>query len=115
MVICLTILSLQQLLDAGKYKYRFSVLRKLGVEEQRIGKLGAKTIRRLVWTSNHCSNHRLHSCNCLLYSNYNSKKFWHYWIWSFDGTDCMTVGVLVLLLVCYFISTLVLFRHSIDP
>ena len=27
----------------------------------------------------------------------------------------MTVGVLVLLLVCYFISTWVLFRHSIDP
>ena len=39
MVICLTILSLQQLLDAGKYKYRFSVLRKLGVEERRSGNL----------------------------------------------------------------------------
>ena len=35
MVICLTILSLQQLLDAGKYKYRFGVLRKLGVEEEK--------------------------------------------------------------------------------
>lgn len=33
MVICLTILSLQQLLDAGHYRYRFSVLRNLGVEE----------------------------------------------------------------------------------
>ena len=32
MVICLTVLSLQQLLDAGQYKYRFSVLRKLGTE-----------------------------------------------------------------------------------
>ena len=31
MVICLTVLSLQQLLDAGQYRYRFSVLRKLGV------------------------------------------------------------------------------------
>ena len=39
MVICLTVLSLQQLLDAGQYKYRFSVLRKLGVEEKHIGKL----------------------------------------------------------------------------
>ena len=29
MVICLTVLSLQQLLDAGQYRYRFSVLRKL--------------------------------------------------------------------------------------
>ena len=36
MVICLTVLSLQQLLDAGHYRYRFSVLRKLGVEEPRI-------------------------------------------------------------------------------
>lgn len=39
MVICLTVLSLQQLLDAGQYKYRFSVLRKLGVGEKHIGKL----------------------------------------------------------------------------
>ena len=44
MVICLTILSLQQLLDAGQYKYRFSVLRKLGVEEQRIDKLVLKQL-----------------------------------------------------------------------
>ena len=36
MVICLTVLSLQQLLDAGHYRYRFSVLRKLGVEDPRI-------------------------------------------------------------------------------
>lgn len=39
MVICLTVLSLQQLLDAGHYRYRFSVLRKLGVEEPRISRL----------------------------------------------------------------------------
>ena len=39
MVICLTVLSLQQLMDAGQYRYRFSVLRKLDVEEQHIGRL----------------------------------------------------------------------------
>ncbi len=44
MVICLTILSLQQLLDADQYHYRFSVLRKLGVEEPRIGKLILKQL-----------------------------------------------------------------------
>lgn len=47
MVICLTVLSLQQLLDAGKYKYRFSVLQKMGVEEQQIGKLVLKQLS--VW------------------------------------------------------------------
>ena len=44
MVICLTILSLQQLLDADHYRYRFSVLRKLGVDEQRITKLILKQL-----------------------------------------------------------------------
>src|SRR5699024_2171542 len=44
MVICLTILSLQQLLDAGKYKYRFCILRKLGVEEEKIGRLILKQL-----------------------------------------------------------------------
>lgn len=43
-VICLTVLSLQQLLDAGQYKYRFSVLQKLGVEEQDITKLILKQL-----------------------------------------------------------------------
>ena len=47
MVICLTVLSLQQLLDAGQYKYRFSVLRKLGVEEAHINKLILKQLS--VW------------------------------------------------------------------
>ena len=44
MVICLTVLSLQQLLDAGQYNYRFSVLRKLGVEETHIRKLILKQL-----------------------------------------------------------------------
>ena len=47
MVICLTILSLQQLLDAGKYNYRFGVLRKLGVEEEKISRLVLKQLS--VW------------------------------------------------------------------
>ena len=44
MVICLTVLSLQQLLDANQYQYRFSVLRKLGVEDRQIGKLVLKQL-----------------------------------------------------------------------
>lgn len=44
MVICLTVLSLQQLLDASQYKYRFSVLHKLGVDDTHIGKLVLKQL-----------------------------------------------------------------------
>ena len=35
-VTCFTILALQQLSDSGKYKYRFRVLRNMGVEEPHI-------------------------------------------------------------------------------
>ena len=72
MVICLTILSLQQLLDAEKYKYRFSVLRNLGVEEGQCGrrtdwKACAKTIRPVVRTSGHDSGPCFRHCDFLLY------------------------------------------------
>ncbi len=36
MVMCLTVLTLQQLLDAHQFHYRFSVLQKIGVEEKEI-------------------------------------------------------------------------------
>lgn len=43
-VICFTILALQQLYDAGKYKYRFQVLRNMGIEEDRIHSLILKQL-----------------------------------------------------------------------
>ena len=54
MVICLTVLSLQQLLDAGQYRYRFSVLRKLGVEEGRIGRLVLRQLGAVSYTHLFC-------------------------------------------------------------
>ena len=44
MVICFTILSLQQLWDANQYRYRFGVLRKLGVEDRSIHHLISKQL-----------------------------------------------------------------------
>lgn len=43
-VICFTILSLQQLSDSDQYKYRFRVLRNIGVEEKEIQKLVLKQL-----------------------------------------------------------------------
>ena len=43
-VICLTILSLQQLMDTPKQKYRFGVLRKIGVDEDNINRLITKQL-----------------------------------------------------------------------
>ena len=115
MVICLTILSLQQLLDAGKYKYRFSVLRKLGVEEQRIGKLVLKQLG--VWFGLPIIVAIIVSTVVIAYfiQTITAEILAYIGFGALMVQIGMTVGVLVLLLVCYFISTLVLFRHSIDP
>ena len=115
MVICLTILSLQQLLDAGKYKYRFSVLRKLGVEEQRIGKLVLKQLG--VWFGLPIIVAIIVSTVVIAYfiQTITAEISAYIGFGALMVQIGMTVGVLVLLLVCYFISTLVLFRHSIDP
>ena len=115
MVICLTILSLQQLLDAGKYKYRFSVLRKLGVEEQRIGKLVLKQLG--VWFGLPIIVAIIVSTVVIAYfiQTITAEISAYIGFGALMVQIGMTVGVLVLLLVCYFISTWVLFRHSIDP
>ncbi len=47
MVICLTILSLQQLMDVPYYRYRFGVLDKIGVDEKQINGLIIKQLS--VW------------------------------------------------------------------
>ena len=114
MVICLTILSLQQLLDAGKYKYRFSVLRKLGVEEQQIGKLVLKQLG--VWFGLPILVAIIVSMVVIAYFIQTVSAE----ISAYIGSRAlmlqigMIVGILVLLLICYFISTWILFKRSIS-
>lgn len=114
MVICLTILSLQQLLDAGKYKYRFSVLRKLGVEEQQIGKLVLKQLG--VWLGLPILVAIIVSMIVIAYFIQTVSAE----ISAYIGSRAlmlqigMIVGILVLLLICYFISTWILFKRSIS-
>ncbi len=115
MVICLTILSLQQLLDAGKYKYRFSVLRKLGVEEQQIDRLVLKQLG--VWFGLPIVVAVIVSTVVIAYFIQAVSAE----ISAYIGFKAlmlqmgMTVGILVLLLICYFISTWILFKHSVKP
>lgn len=114
MVICLTVLSLQQLLDAGQYKYRFSVLRKLGVEEKQISKLILKQLS--VWFG-----------LPILVAIVVAAVMIGYFVQTISAEISayigfttlllqigMTVGILVLLLICYFLSTWIIFRHSVN-
>ncbi len=113
MVICLTMLSLQQLLDAGKYKYRFDVLRKLGVEEEKIGRLVMKQLS--VWFGLPILIAILVSTVVIAYFIQTVSAE----ISAYIGFGAlllqigMIIGILVLLLICYFISTWILFKRSI--
>lgn len=115
MVICLTILSLQQLLDAGKYKYRFGVLRKLGVEEEKIGTLVLKQLG--VWFGLPILVAVVVATVVIVYFIQTVSAE----ISAYIGFGALLlqmgiiVGILVLLLICYFISTWILFKRSIKP
>lgn len=114
MVICLTVLSLQQLLDAGQYRYRFSVLRKLGVGEKEIGRL---VVRQLgFWFglpvgAAALAGGAVVGCFVLVVQAE---------IGAYIGFGVLavqlgiTAAVLTLLLGCYFVSTWAMFRRAIE-
>ena len=114
MVICLTVLSLQQLLDAGQYRYRFSVLRKLGVEERNIRKLVLKQLR--VWFGLPIVVAIGVSTVVIVYFLQTISVE----ISAYIGIGTLllqigtTVSILLLLLVGYFVSTWILFHRSIE-
>lgn len=114
MVICLTVLSLQQLLDAGQYRYRFSVLRKLGVEERNIRKLVLKQLG--VWFGLPIVVAIGVSTIVIVYFLQTISAEISAYIGI--GTLLLQIGtmvsILLLLLAGYFVSTWILFRRSIE-
>lgn len=113
MVICLTVLSLQQLLDAGKYRYRFSVLRKLGVEEQQIGQLVLKQLG--VWFGLPILVAVIVSAVVIAYfiQTVSAEISAYIGFGNLMLQIGIIMGILALLLICYFISTWILFRCSV--
>ena len=114
MVICLTVLSLQQLLDAGQYRYRFSVLRRLGVEEGRIRRLVLQQLG--FWFGLPVGAAILvgaGAAGCFIAALRAE-------IEAYIGFGALavqlgvTAAILAVLLGCYFVSTWVLFRRAID-
>ena len=114
MVICLTVLSLQQLLDAGQYRARFQVLRRLGVEETEIHHL---VVRQLgVWFGLPVGAAVLVGTivtGCFVGALEDE-------INAYVGFGALAVqlgvmaAILALLLGCYFVSTWALFRRAIE-
>lgn len=112
-IICLTILSLQQLLDAGQYRYRFGVLRKLGVEEQDIKSLVRKQLS--VWFGFPVVVSIIVSAIVVEYflQSVSVEISAYIGIGALITQVSITISILILLLLCYFLSTWILFRRSI--
>lgn len=113
MVICLTILSLQQLLDAGHYQYRFGVLRKLGVEEKEMGSLVLKQLG--VWFGLPVAVAALVAMVIVSYfiSSVSVEVSAYIGFGTLMPQIFITAGILAVLLFCYFLSTWILFRRII--
>lgn len=114
LVICFTILSLQQLLDNAHYRYRFGVLHKLGVEDAEKDRLILKQLA--VWFGLPVSVAAFVS---VLVTAYFFETI-SLQISSYIGTGTLLtqvgsiVGILLILLFCYFVTTWILFKKSIE-
>lgn len=114
-VICLTILSLQQLSEAAQYKYRFGVLHRLGVEQQEKERLALKQLA--VWFGLPVSVAAFMSVliiACFFQTiavQITAYVGWHALLLQV----AVMVGILGALLLCYFVITYMLFRPAIQP
>ena len=113
MIICLTILSLQQLSDTVHVRYRFGVLHKLGVDGQETEKLIIKQLA--VWFGLPVVTAVLISVIIVVYFfEMISAQIAAYVGW---GNLLSQVGIMVcilgILLGCYFVSTWMLFRRAV--
>ena len=113
MVICLTILSLQQLLDASQYRYRFGVLRKMGVEEDAIGKLILKQLR--IWFGLPVSVAVLMSSVLVFYffTTIRDQIVAYIGPGALAAQVAVTALILSILLLCFFLSTWILFKKTV--
>ncbi len=112
MVICLTILSLQQLSEAVQHKYRFGVLHKLGVEQREKERL---ILRQLaVWFGLPIFTAAFMSVLISIgFFKTIAVEITAYIGWNALLTQVGTmVCILLLLLICYFISTWILFKKA---
>lgn len=114
MVICLTILSLQQLLDSSHFQYRFGVLWKLGVEKREMETLILKQLA--VWFGLPILIAILISFVLMVYFF----RMISVQITAYIGFPLLLMQVafiliiLLCLLFCYFVSTWVIFRRAVN-
>lgn len=113
LIICFTILSLQQLTDAYDFSYRFDVLRKLGVDDTRMNRLILKQM--LIWFGLPVFAAILVAGVIVLYimQTIYTEVSAYMGMASFLINAGVSMFVLLILFCCYFVSSWILFRRNI--
>ncbi|WP_034868701.1 FtsX-like permease family protein [Clostridium lundense] len=113
MVICFTILSLQQLIDATEHKKRFQVIKKLGVDECEIGRYIRQQM--FVWFGVPTLIAFCGAGATLVYLGL--KNYRNYIVYITLGqvaSDILNIfGIFAMILICYFTVTYILFKRTI--
>lgn len=114
MIICFTILALQQLLDAAEFKYRFGVLEKMGVDEKVVNTIVLKQMG--IWFGLPVGVGILLAVAILSYIiRTNSTAFVAYVGFSQVQLILWGIGsVMLIILGSYFMSTWILFKRNIE-
>lgn len=115
MVSCFTILSLQQLWDASQYRYRFGLLAKLGVEEETLHGLIAKQLA--LWFGLPIGVAAVASLVVVtfFFQTISTQIAAYMGFASLLPQVAAIVGILLLLLLCYFAATYTLFKRAVCP
>ncbi|MBO5278667.1 MAG: FtsX-like permease family protein [Lachnospiraceae bacterium] len=113
LVSCFTILSLQQLSQADQFGYRFGVLKKLGVDEERIDRLVVKQL--VFWFGLPVLAAVVVSAIAMIYffTSISAQIDAYIGAAALAEQVAAILSILVTLTVCYFAATWVLFRRSI--
>ena len=111
---CCVVQSLQQLSDSGKYRYRFQVLRNMGVEENHIRRLVLKQLG--IWFGVPVMVALLISSAFILFLfiGFSIQIRTYIGAWKLLQQVGTILIILFALLICYFTSTWILFRKSIS-
>lgn len=113
LIICFTVLSLQQLSDSSDFKYRFSILRNMGISEGQLNRIILKQMG--IWFGTPVLLAFIINILLVLFmiDSFYAELSAYIGIQSVMTSSVAALSAVMVLLSCYFISTLILFKRNI--
>ncbi|MNJ43032.1 hypothetical protein D3C77_380200 [compost metagenome] len=113
LIICFTVLSLQQLSDSSDFKFRFSILRNMGISERQLNLIILKQMG--IWFGTPVLMAFIINILLIFFmiDSFYAELSAYIGIQSVLTSSVAALAAVMVLLVCYFISTWILFKRNI--